>query len=102
LDNARTHLSQPSVDYIERHKFIRVLYSLYSPDAAPNDFYLFGCLKGRAAKCRGTTKEELFRTIIEILASISEEESVQVFLNWMARMEQAVNNKWRVSLNTMV
>jgi hypothetical protein len=57
----------------------------------PSDFYLFGYRKGRLAKCHGTTKEELFRDGTEILDSISEEEFVRVFLDWMRRFEQVIS-----------
>jgi hypothetical protein len=62
----------------------------YSADLAPSDFYLFGYLKGRLAKCQGTKKEELFRNVTEIPDSISEEEFIQVFLNWIRRLEQGI------------
>jgi histone-lysine N-methyltransferase SETMAR len=74
LDNDRPHTSQDSVKYIDRHTLVRVPHSPYSPDLAPSDFFLFGHLKGRPAKCQGTTKEDLFRNVTEILNSISEEE----------------------------
>jgi hypothetical protein len=73
LDNARPHTSQTSVDYIDRHKLVRIPYHLYSPNLTPSDFYPFECRKGRLAKCYGTTKEEFSRNVTEILDSMSEE-----------------------------
>jgi histone-lysine N-methyltransferase SETMAR len=83
LDNARPHISQDSAEYIERHRLVRVPHPPDSPNLAPSDFYLFGYMKGRRAKRYGTTKEDLFRNVTEILNSISEEELVRVFLDWM-------------------
>jgi hypothetical protein len=57
----------------------------------PSDFYLFGYLKGRLALCHERTKEDLLRKVTEILNSISEEELVRVFLDWMKRSEQVIN-----------
>jgi hypothetical protein len=91
LDNARPHNSQDLVEYIDRHRLVRVPHPPHSPDLAPSDFYLFGYLKGRLAKCHGTTKEDPSRIVTEILNSISEEELVRVFLDWMRRLEQVIN-----------
>jgi hypothetical protein len=91
LDNARYHIAQASIDYIDPHKFVRVPHLPYSPDLAPSDFCLFECLKERLARCHATTKEDLFPNVTEILNSISEEESVQVFLNEMRRLEQVIS-----------
>jgi hypothetical protein len=65
LDNARPHTSQDSVEYIDRHRLVRVPHPPSSPDLAPSDFYLFGYLKGRLAKCHGTTKEHRRRSELE-------------------------------------
>jgi hypothetical protein len=88
LDNVRLHNSQASVNYIDRHKLVTVSHPPYSQDLVPSNFYLFGYRKGRLAKSHGTTKEKLFRNVTEILDSISEEEFVRVFLDWMRRLEQ--------------
>jgi hypothetical protein len=40
---------------------------------AANDFYRFGNLKERSVKCHGTTNEEVFQDVTEILDLISEE-----------------------------
>jgi hypothetical protein len=74
LDNARPHNSRSSVEYIDRNKFARLPHPPYSPDLAPSGFHLFGTLKGRLADCHGTTKEEPFRNMADILNSISEDE----------------------------
>ena len=91
LDNARPHTSQASVDYIDRHKFVRVSHPPYPPDLAPSDFYRFGCLNGKLAKCHGTTKDDRFRNVTDNLDSISEKELTQVFLNWMRRLEKVIS-----------
>jgi hypothetical protein len=91
LDNARSHNSRDSVDYIDQQKFVRLPHPPYSPDLAPSDFYLFGNMKQRLVKCHGTTKEELFQNVNEILESISEDELVHVFLNWMTKLGQVID-----------
>jgi hypothetical protein len=47
-------------------------------------------MKQRLAKYHGTTKEELFQNVNEILESISEDDLVHVFLHWMTRLEQVI------------
>jgi hypothetical protein len=91
VHNAQPRTSQASVDYIDRHKFVRVHHPPYSPDLAPTDFYLFEYMKGKLALCHGTTKEEFFGSVTEILDSIPEEELVQVFLNSTTRLEQVIS-----------
>jgi histone-lysine N-methyltransferase SETMAR len=91
LNNARSYNSRSSVEYIDRNKFIRLPHPPYSSDLAPNNFYLFRTLKRRLVKYYGTTKEELFRNVSDILNSISEDELVQVFRNWMTRLEQVIS-----------
>jgi hypothetical protein len=59
LDNVRSHTSQSSVECIDHHKFVRLPDPPYSPDLVPSDFYLFGTLKRRLAKCHGTMKKAL-------------------------------------------
>jgi histone-lysine N-methyltransferase SETMAR len=81
LDDARPHTSQDSVESIDRHRLVSVPHPPYSSDLAPSDFYLVGYLKGRPVKCDGTTKEDLFRNVTEVLNSISEEELLRVFLD---------------------
>jgi hypothetical protein len=90
IDNARPHTSQLSSDYIDHHKFIKILHPPYSPNIAPSDFYLFGKPKNKLAKCHGTTKEELFQKVEAILNSCSEKELMYVFKNWMGRLGQVI------------
>jgi hypothetical protein len=90
LDNARPHNSRDSVDYIDRQNVVRLSHPLHSPDLAPGDFYLSANTKQRLAKCHGTTREEVFQNVNEFLQSISEDELVRVFLNWMTRLEQVI------------
>jgi histone-lysine N-methyltransferase SETMAR len=45
VDNAKPHTSKMSIETIKKLGFILVPQPLYSPDLAPCDFFLFGCLK---------------------------------------------------------
>jgi hypothetical protein len=47
-------------------------------------------MKQRLAKYHGTTKEELFQNVNPISESISEDELVHAFLNWMTRSGQVI------------
>jgi hypothetical protein len=52
---------------------------------------LFGCRKQMLARCHGMTKEELSQNVTEIMNSISKEEFVRVFLDWMRKLEQVIS-----------
>jgi hypothetical protein len=62
----------------------------YSPDLAPSDFFLFGCVKGKLMRYRAETASELLVRIRAILAEIPRETLNAVFLEWMERLQQCV------------
>jgi hypothetical protein len=92
LDNARPHVSQMASRYITDNGFVKMPHPPYSPDIAPSDFYLFGNIKTKLAKCHGTTREELFRNVQAILSSIPDSELFNVFKEWMRRLQQVIDS----------
>jgi hypothetical protein len=65
--------------------------SLYSPDLAPLDFFLFGYVKGKLMGYRAETPSELLVRIRIILAEIPRENLNAVFSNqWMERLQKCV------------
>jgi hypothetical protein len=46
LDNVPVHSAKRSRQEMARTKATRVVHTVYSPDAAPSDFFFLGSLKG--------------------------------------------------------
>ena len=44
-DNARAHTCKVAMDAVERNEYELIPHSVYSPDLAPSDFFLFPNLK---------------------------------------------------------
>ena len=44
-DNARVHTCKVAMDAVERNEYELIPHSVYSPDLAPSDFFLFPNLK---------------------------------------------------------
>jgi hypothetical protein len=74
-----------SRDYIGLNRMKRALHPPYSPDWAPSDFFLFGCVKGKLMEYPAGTASELLVRIRVILAEIPRETLNAVFLEWMDR-----------------
>jgi len=92
IENAKPHNSKSSIQCLEDNKLKRLPHPPYSPDVAPSDFYLFGTVKHRLEGCMGETVEDLKENVSEILSTISEEELMAAFLNWMERLQQVIDN----------
>jgi hypothetical protein len=76
-------------DYIGLNRMKQALHPPYSPDLAPSDFFLFGCVKGKVMGYRAETPFELLIRIRVILAEIPRETLNAVFLEWMERLQNA-------------
>jgi hypothetical protein len=62
--------------------------SPYSPDLAPSDFYLFGCIKQVLFECEFTDWDLFLQEIRDILGGIKKATLDSVFCNWMERLHQ--------------
>jgi histone-lysine N-methyltransferase SETMAR len=69
-DNGKPHNSRLSIEKMEEYGFIRVPQTPYSPDLAPCDFFMFGCLQFQLeAKTffdEDSVTEEVRRILMEI------------------------------------
>jgi hypothetical protein len=91
IDNAPVHNSDLSKKYLSENGIIRVPHPPYSPDIAPSDFYLFGCLKERLLGKEFADEIELKREIMQILGQISKDELLSVFVEWIRRVHYVIN-----------
>lgn len=92
FDNARPHTSRKVVEYMDLHSMKRAPHPAYSPDIAASDFYLFGYLKNELEGEEFETADQLFDAIQKILSEISHDTLNKVFLEWMKRLQQVIDN----------
>jgi hypothetical protein len=64
-------------------------YPPYSPELAPNDFYLFPTVKERLEYASITDEDQLFEELHTILRSIPKEELERLFEAWRERVPNA-------------
>jgi hypothetical protein len=80
-----------SRDYIGLNRMKQAPHPPYSPDLAPSDFFLYGCVKGKLMGYRAETPSELLVRIRVILAEIPREALNAVFLEWTERLQKYVH-----------
>jgi hypothetical protein len=69
-DNVRAHTVQKCRTFCEENGLRLALHSLYSPDLAPSDFFLFGYVKERLTGMVFPFSEELLDAIGEVVTGI--------------------------------
>jgi hypothetical protein len=89
-DDARPHTVKMSSDYIGLNQMKQGPHSPYSPDLAPSNFFLFGCVKGKLMEYRAETSSECLVRVRVILAAIPRETLNAVFLEWIERLQTCV------------
>jgi len=90
MDNARPHTAVLIFERLRSLRLRRAPQPPYSPDLAPSDFFLFGWLKGKLAKRKYRTEDELFEAVDEILGTLTVEKIQEVFQNWIERLDQVI------------
>jgi hypothetical protein len=63
-----------------------------SPDLAPSDFLLFGCLKEKLTAFHCTTRDELKIAIITIFNETDRKTLRAVFSSWLERIEWVIKH----------
>jgi hypothetical protein len=79
MDNARPHHSGRSQRCVEASRAERLSHPAYSPDMTPNDFFLFGYIKGKPSDYNFESREDLLNAITEIFTGINQEVLLSVF-----------------------
>ena len=64
-DNVRVHTCKISMDAVERNWYELILHPAYSPDLAPNDYFLFPDLKKNICGCHFRSNEEVVAAVEE-------------------------------------
>jgi hypothetical protein len=63
LDNCSFHTSRVSTDWLKEHSILRMPHSLYSPDLASSDFYLFPTVKEKLERIQLADKDQFFECL---------------------------------------
>jgi hypothetical protein len=63
------------------------VYPAYSPDAAPSDLFLFGCLKDGMAGFTANSPADILSAIRRIFQEISKATLVAVCDKWITQLE---------------
>ena len=92
FDNGRPHTARKVVEYRDLHNMKRAPHPAYSPDIAEPDFYLFGYLKNKFEGEEFDTANQLFDAIQKIKSEIQHDTLYKVFLEWMKRLQQVIDN----------
>jgi hypothetical protein len=87
VDNALAHNAERSQQEIARVKAIRVVHSVYFPDAALSDFILFGSMTSQVEGFRGHSPAEIPSEIRRISQKISKDTLMAVYDEWITRLE---------------
>ena len=90
MDNAKPHNAQTVQKFFEVHRLRRAPQPVFSPDVAPTDFFLFGCIKGRLEGQSFDSEETLLDVIEEIAHSIPPDVLRKTYSNWLERLEAVI------------
>jgi hypothetical protein len=85
LDNAPSHNTKRPQD--ARTKAKRVVYLAHFPDAAPDDFFLFGSLKCEMVGFTANSPADILSGIPRIFQKISKETFLVVYDEWVTQLE---------------
>ena len=92
-DNAPTHSSFVVRQYLAKHNIPTLQHPPYSPDLAPNDFWLFPRLKTKLKGTRFQSIEEIQQNATRELESISKLGFQSCFEQWQRRARHCIESQ---------
>jgi histone-lysine N-methyltransferase SETMAR len=90
LENAKPHNSWLSIEKMEESGFIRVRQPPYSPDLAPCDFFLFGCLEFQLEDKTFFDEDSMKQEVRRILMEIPVTPLHSVMDEWIQRLRRCI------------
>ncbi|UYV74892.1 hypothetical protein LAZ67_12001701 [Cordylochernes scorpioides] len=90
LDNARPHTAHVVLQFLAKHSTIQIPHPPYSPDLAPNDFFLYPKLK---MKLKGRKFDNVYMIQAEskaTLRNLSKSDFISCFDNWKKRWNRCI------------
>ena len=91
-DNASAHTSAQTKEFLASQKIECMGHPPYSPDLAPNDFFLFPYIKNKLRGQRFSTPREAIDAFKMHVLELSETEWKKCFENWFERMKKCIDN----------
>jgi histone-lysine N-methyltransferase SETMAR len=92
-DNASSHTAAPTMAFLTGQKIELMGHPPYSPDLAPNDYFLFPTIKNKLRGQRFSTPEEAVEAFKSHVLEVPSSEWKKCFENWFIRMEKCINLK---------
>ena len=89
-DNAPAHMARIVADFLESEKFPVILHPPYSPDLAPNDYFLFPKLKYHLSGRRCNSRNAPGSAVYQCLMGVPIEEYEKYFQKWIDRLKWCV------------
>ena len=90
-DNASSHIASLTMDYLKREKIELMTHCPYSPDLAPNDYFLFPFIKNKMRGQRFNNSEEAVEAYKCHVSAMPLSEWHKCFENWFIRMQKCID-----------
>lgn len=90
-DNASTHTSAQTSEYLASENIELMGHPPYSPDLAPNDFFLFPNIKKKMRGQRFSTPQEAVEAFKTHVLELPQSEWKKCYEKWFERMQKCIN-----------
>ncbi|UYV82917.1 hypothetical protein LAZ67_22001379 [Cordylochernes scorpioides] len=85
VDNARPHTAHVILQFLAKHSTIQIPYPPYSPELAPNDFFLYSKLKMKLKGRKFDNVDMIQAESKATLRNLSKSDFISCFDNWKKR-----------------
>lgn len=92
-DNASSHTSTQTKAFLTERKIELMGHPPYSPDLAPNDFFLFPHIKNKLRGQRFSTPEEAVDAFKTHVLELPQSDWKKCFENWFKRMQKCIDHQ---------
>lgn len=89
-DNASSHTSAQTKEFLKLENIELMGHPPYSPDLAPNDFFLFPYIKNKLRGQRFSTPEEAVDAFKMHVLELTKSDWKNCFENWFKRMQKCI------------
>jgi len=91
-DNDPAHTALSVQQFLEKNMMV-IPHPPYSPELAPNDFFLFSCMKHQMKGKQFADVSEMKKKTLEVLNNISTEEFLKCFQQWERYWYKCIESK---------
>ncbi|UYV66357.1 hypothetical protein LAZ67_4001441 [Cordylochernes scorpioides] len=102
VDNARPHTAHVVLQFLAKHSTIQIPYPPYSPDLAPNDFFLYSKLKMKLKGRKFDNVDMIQAESKATLRNLSKSDFISCFDNWKKRWNRNMNAGQAASIFTII